>query len=41
MNNIINISYDSTFVNFSVPTDGFIIWHHKVSAICGELIWMI
>ena len=25
MNNIINISYDSTFVKFSVPNDGFII----------------
>ena len=29
MNNIINISYDSTFVSFSVPSDGvyYIGWH--------------
>ena len=34
MNNIINISYDSTFVSFSVPTDGiyYIGWHANSAA---------
>tara|TARA_B100000674_G_scaffold145362_1_gene114842 strand:+ start:9271 stop:14052 length:4782 start_codon:yes stop_codon:yes gene_type:complete len=39
MNNIINISYDSTFVSFSVPSDGiyYIGWH----AISPANMWRI